>query len=42
MLFRSVEDGVLIAIDSSKGYLTKEQTELSPDGYKAKERDLNE
>ena len=23
-------------------YLKKEQTELSPDGYKAKERDLNE
>jgi hypothetical protein len=37
-----VEDGVLIAIDNAKNYLTKEQTELSPDGYKAKERDLNE
>ena len=37
-----VEDGVLIAIDSTKDYLTKDQTELSPDGYKAKERDLNE
>ena len=37
-----VEDGVLIAIDSSKDYLKKGQTELSPDGYKAKERDLNE
>jgi hypothetical protein len=37
-----IEDGVLIAIDSTKDYLTKEQTELSPDGYKAKERDLNE
>ena len=37
-----VEDGVLIAIDTTKDYLTKDQTELSPDGYKAKERDLNE
>jgi hypothetical protein len=37
-----VEDGVLIAIDSDKDYLKKDQTELSPDGYKAKERDLNE
>lgn len=37
-----VEDGVLIAIDSTKDYLTKDQTELSPDGYKPKERDLNE
>ena len=37
-----IEDGVLIAIDSTKDYLTKEQTDLSPDGYKAKERDLNE
>ena len=37
-----VEDGVLIVVDSTKDYLTKDQTELSPDGYKAKERDLNE
>jgi hypothetical protein len=37
-----VSDGVLIAIDSTKDYLKKDQTELSPDGYKAKERDLNE
>ena len=37
-----VEDGVLIAIDSTKDYLKKDQTELSPDGYKSKERDLNE
>jgi hypothetical protein len=37
-----VEDGVLIAVDSTKDYLKKDQTELSPDGYKAKERDLNE
>jgi hypothetical protein len=37
-----IEDGVLIAIDSTKDYLTKEQTDLSPDGYKTKERDLNE
>ena len=37
-----VEDGVLIAIDSDKDYLTKGQIELSSDGYKAKERDLNE
>ena len=37
-----IEDGVLIAIDSNKDYLKKDQTELSPDGYKAKERDLNE
>ena len=37
-----VEDGVLIAIDTAKDYLKKEQTGLSPDGYKAKERDLNE
>jgi hypothetical protein len=37
-----VEDGVLIAIDNTKDYLKKDQTELSPDGYKAKERDLNE
>lgn len=37
-----VEDGVLIAIDSTKDYLKTDQTELSPDGYKAKERDLNE
>ena len=37
-----VEDGVLIAIDSSKDYLKKDQTDLSPDGYKDKERDLNE
>jgi hypothetical protein len=29
-------------IDTTKDYLKKEQTELSPDGYKAKERDLNE
>jgi hypothetical protein len=32
----------LIAIDSDKDYLTKGQIELSSDGYKAKERDLNE
>ena len=37
-----IEDGVLIAIDSTKDYLMKNQTELSPDGYKAKARDLNE
>jgi hypothetical protein len=37
-----IEDGVLIAVDASKDYLQKEQTELSPDGFKAKERDLNE
>ena len=37
-----IEDGVLIAIDNTKDYLTKDQTELSPDGYKAKARDLNE
>ncbi len=37
-----VEDGVLIAVDATKNYLAKEQTELSPDGYKEKERDLNE
>ena len=37
-----VEDGVLIAVDNTKNYLTKEQQELSPDGYKGKERDLNE
>ena len=37
-----IEDGVLIAIDSTKDYLKKDQTYLSPDGYKAKERDLNE
>ena len=37
-----VEDGVLIAIDNTKDYLKKDQTELSPDGYKTKERDLNE
>ncbi len=37
-----IEDGVLIAIDSTKDYLKKDQTDLLPDGYKAKERDLNE
>ena len=37
-----VEDGVLIAVDNTKNYLKKEQQELSPDGYKSKERDLNE
>ena len=37
-----VEDGVLIAVDSAKDYLGKEQTELTVAGYKAKERDLNE
>ena len=37
-----VEDGVLIAIDTAKDYLKKDQAELSPGGYKAKERDLNE
>ena len=37
-----VEDGVLIAIDASKDYIQKDQIDLSPDGYKAKERDLNE
>jgi len=37
-----VEDGVLIATDITKDYLQTEQTEVSPDGYKAKERDLNE
>ena len=39
---KQVEDGVLIAIDASKDYLKMNQTVLSPDGYKAKERDLNE
>jgi hypothetical protein len=37
-----VEDGVLIAIDASKDYLKKDQTDLSPDGYKPLGRDLNE
>ena len=37
-----IEDGVLIAIDATKDYLKKDQEELSPDGYQAKERDLNE
>ena len=37
-----IEDGVLIAIDATKHYLTKDQTVLSPDGYKAAARDLNE
>ena len=30
------------ALLCTKDYLKKDQTELSPDGYKAKERDLNE
>ena len=37
-----IEDGVLIVVDATKDYLKKDQVELSPDGYKAKERDLNE
>jgi hypothetical protein len=37
-----IEDGVLIAVDSSKNYLEKNQKEILNDLYKAKERDLNE
>ena len=37
-----IEDGVLIAIDAAKDYLKDDQTDLSPDGYKSKARDLNE
>ena len=36
------EDGVLIAVDSTKDYLKKDQKEILNDLYKAKERDLNE
>ena len=35
-------DGVLIAIDSSKNYLDREQTEISDQTLKGKNRDLNE
>ena len=35
-------DGVLIAVDSSKDYITKTQKELSATGMAAKKRDLNE
>ena len=35
-------DGVLIAIDSSKNYLDREQTEISDQTLKGKKRDLNE
>ena len=37
-----IEDGVLIAVDSSKNYLTKEQTEISDQTLAGKARDLNE
>ena len=37
-----IEDGVLIAVDSTKDYLKKDQKEILNDLYKAKERDLNE
>lgn len=35
-------DGVLIAMDSSKKYLTTQQTELSTTGMTTSKRDLNE
>ena len=35
-------DGVLIAIDSSKNYLTKEQTSIADSSMAGKKRDLNE
>jgi len=37
-----ISDGVLIAIDSSKEYLGKEQTQISDTSVGAKARDLNE
>jgi len=37
-----VEDGVLIAVDATKGYLQKEQVELPAQPWTGKERDLNE
>ena len=37
-----IEDGVLIAIDSTKDYIKTDQKELSADGYQPKARDLNE
>jgi hypothetical protein len=35
-------DGVLIAVDASKDYLTKEQTEISDHTLAGKARNLNE
>ena len=39
---KNINDGVLIAIDIKKTYLTKDQKEILTDMYQAKERDLNE
>ena len=39
---KNINDGVLIAIDTKKTYLTKDQKEILTDMYQAKERDLNE
>jgi len=37
-----ISDGVLIAIDSSKNYLGKDQKQISDTSVGAKARDLNE
>jgi hypothetical protein len=37
-----IDDGVLIAVDSTKDYLSKEQTEISDQTLAGKARDLNE
>ena len=38
----SIEDGVLIAVDASKGYLQKDQVQISDMSLSGKARDLNE
>jgi hypothetical protein len=37
-----IDDGVLIAVDSNKGYIGKNQTEISAQTLAGKARDLNE
>lgn len=37
-----INDGVLIAVDSSKNYITKEQTSIEDNTQTARQRDLNE
>ena len=39
---KGIEDGVLIAVDAAKDYLTEDQRQLSADGYQPPVRDLNE
>lgn len=39
---RGISDGVFIAIDASKDYLTKEQKEIADQSVAGKKRDLNE